>query len=278
MESIESSERLNVEHDEVYLVYREIDLKNQEQRLIQNSRWHQEVASMRETTEAAMASIETQNFTAQEFGNFLLRLGFVRVDEEHRGSGSSATISRSSTSLFQRLTSQSDDFSESFSIGDAGPNGGLIFWINDGDKSLPDALELAPVNWFDATTNEIDCPMKWCLDADDLHQVQMNSKKVGSGRENRDAIDDSDLFCAPQFQIEQFLDEDWMLPTIDELKLIYTNLHLRDLGALKGSQYWSSSVFVPPYVYSLNFESGEVMMSDATMALYIRPVREIWLS
>lgn len=118
--------------------------------------------------------------------------------------------------------------------------------------------------------------MKWCVDPDELEQVKMNSKSIGFARANRDAIDESDVFCAPQFQVENFLDDDWFLPTIDELELIYRNIHEQGLGDMRGSQYWSSSVFIPPYVYSLNFENGEVMMSSATMGLFVRPIREVW--
>jgi len=63
--------------------------------------------------------------------------------------------------------------------------------------------------------------MKWCVDPDDLEKEKMHSRSIGFALANRDAIDESEVFCAPQFQVENFLDDDWFLPSIDELELIY---------------------------------------------------------
>ena len=48
--------------------------------------------------------------------------------------------------------------------------------------------------------------------------------------------------------------DDWYLPTIDELKLIY--LHKGLIGGFKNSGYWSSSEYDSGSGFYINFDNG----------------------
>lgn len=120
--------------------------------------------------------------------------------------------------------------------------------------------------------------MIWCME-DDQQAFRKSSRDVGDCLVNRDQIENWDILCAPQIQAEQFLDDDWCLPTIGELMLMHKNLALRGLGDFQHSpsQYWTSSVLFSPYVVSYNFERGEEMLTMSDTSLYVRPVRLLTL-
>lgn len=167
-----------------------------------------------------------------------------------------------------------------YQIGQEGQAGGIVFWVNDSDRSLPQAMEAAPRGWYTGVRpwggeDGDDCQMIWSLEPEGLSEIQFNGKEVGKGPSNHQGIEESSVFCAPKFQVNSFMGDEWMLPTIDELQLMYENLHLQGLGHFDGEQYWSCSVFISPYVYSWNFERGEQMMSFHNMLFSLRPVRQI---
>ena len=168
----------------------------------------------------------------------------------------------------------------SFKIGEEGPGGGLVFWVNEGDRSMPRALEAAQRGWYTGSRpwggeEGDDCQMIWSHSQDGLDAITFGKKEIGSGGDNYDAIEKSEVFCAPIFQINSFMGGDWMLPTADELQMMYKNLHLEGLGDFDGEQYWSCTTFFVPYIYSLNFMDGEEMMSFHNMCFSLRPVRVI---
>lgn len=169
----------------------------------------------------------------------------------------------------------------SLEVGAEGPGGGLVFWSNLDDRSLPRALEAAPRGWYRGGTYPSggeagdDCRMIWSPTDDGLDSIRMNAKEVGKGKENLVGIGSSGVWHVPQLQIKSYLGADWMLPTIDELQLMYERLHLHGLGDFDGEQYWSCSTFSAQYIYSWNFVQGEQMMSFHDMCFSLRPVRQI---
>jgi len=51
--------------------------------------------------------------------------------------------------------------------------------------------------------------------------------------------------------------DDWFLPSMNELNLMYQNLRRVGLGGFSGSSYWSSSEFEPNYARSQHFDGGQ---------------------
>ena len=61
---------------------------------------------------------------------------------------------------------------------------------------------------------------------------------------------------------------DWYLPTIAELKILYTNLHIKGIGNFQDAEYWSSSA-----AYALSFKSGKASKSGTANSNYVRAIR-----
>ena len=125
-----------------------------------------------------------------------------------------------------------------YEIGDRGPAGGFIFYdkgsVSDGWRYL----EAAPANTeFNA---------EWGADGTDVPRIQTG---IGTGKANTQIIVNSLQQLGETERAAQRCvilniggKKDWFLPSIDELYLLYENLHLRGLGDFSTTSfYWSSS-------------------------------------
>lgn len=108
-ESLEVTDHFVVENSEQYQLYRDEDLKRVALELIQNSRWHQEVATMSQTNAEAMTSVKKEKFTPQQLSELLIQSGFSKISEDWR------------KSVFERIAVRAEPKSQAFSIGQNGP-------------------------------------------------------------------------------------------------------------------------------------------------------------
>lgn len=144
----------------------------------------------------------------------------------------------------------------SYNIGDTGPAGGLIFYV-DLDDTYPGwkYLEAAPVNWEDDDSDNIDPVYPWGgygMDCGDTFTT------IGSGKANTlaliDHTHDPTHTAALQIYYANGIDgerreiggfSDWFLPSKDELTAMYNNLYSQkpSLGDFSTTYlyYWSSS-------------------------------------
>ena len=53
--------------------------------------------------------------------------------------------------------------------------------------------------------------------------------------------------------------DDWYLPSVGELQLIYQNVHLANLGNFAGTAYWTSTQASATDAQTVNFSSGETL-------------------
>ena len=78
-------------------------------------------------------------------------------------------------------------------------------------------------------------------------------------------VADSDLQESGNWHdVQEFINEEhdnWRLPSIDELELMYEQLHLKGKGKFKQGQYWSGTEESPHHVFYINFKDG--LFSDA---------------
>jgi hypothetical protein len=76
-------------------------------------------------------------------------------------------------------------------------------------------------------------------------QVGANNKTIGGGKSNTEkvALASKDNQIASRLCNELILGgyDDWFLPSMDELNLMYTNLKISKIGKLSDALYWSSS-------------------------------------
>jgi hypothetical protein len=139
------------------------------------------------------------------------------------------------------------------SVGQRGQGGGWVFF----DKGNSDGgwryLEAAPT---DQSSNTI-----WgCYD----RKIVGTQSIVGSGKNNTEilvalACNDT-VISAPQLSNNLELGEqnDWFLPSIDEFKLMFLNLHLNNQGNFSETHYWSSSGnAASPWSFIFNYGIAE---------------------
>ncbi len=150
--------------------------------------------------------------------------------------------------------SETDDDNETnseegeYEIGDTGPAGGIIFYVDENDVYNWSYLEAAP--------KDTEWQVEWADPSGYSVGVEAQDTSIGAGASNTVAIieahDDivelSEGYAAKKCDTltvnnnsESF--EDWFLPSKDELNQMYVNLQDLDgsIGNFETWQYWSST-------------------------------------
>lgn len=181
-----------------------------------------------------------------------------------------------------------------YDVGDTGPSGGIIFYVDRTRTEGSQYFEAACVGWSDEVcggNDAIDPKAEWgCFESP---IIGADGTAIGTGEENTvDIMRDcptpgiaariaGDLVLGGQ--------TDWFLPSRDELNAICKwaygdtvntvcningsgNLTLTYGGFASGS-YWSSSEFDTSIAWSQYFVSGGQSDSDTDGERYVRPVR-----
>jgi uncharacterized repeat protein (TIGR02543 family) len=133
-----------------------------------------------------------------------------------------------------------------YPIGGAGPAGGLVFYdkgfYSDGWRYM----EAAPEDYHDKLKSDIE------LTGHDT------GSSVGAGEENTYLLanlrspSEAATICYNAV-VGGF--DDWFLPSLDELHLMFANLYLAGLGNFQSFQYWSST-YKAPNKYLIDFDRG----------------------
>ncbi len=120
---------------------------------------------------------------------------------------------------------------------------GVIFYIDVNDEHIEiEGLVAAYKNQGDGA--EWGC---WGIDIDNLNNVSMLSSgllrgaAIGDGQANTTAILKGCSTNGIAAMLCRDLGERWFLPSIGELQLMESNLHLKDLGDFSSDAYWSST-------------------------------------
>jgi hypothetical protein len=128
-----------------------------------------------------------------------------------------------------------------YNIGDTGPAGGFIFYVNpnyesDGWKYLEAATSDFSgdrngyyILWYNGTN------IKTGAREDAIGTGMSNTQKIIN-------IQGEGIYAAKLCSdLTQGGYSDWFMPSIDELNLLYENLYLKGIGGFKPEKYWSSS-------------------------------------
>jgi hypothetical protein len=183
-----------------------------------------------------------------------------------------------------------------YKIGDVGPSGGLIFFVDtlsqfDGFTYL----EAAPVDLPSAAwaTNSMGCfditnAATSCLEASIYESLQadssrINAAKIGQGSINTTLIKtrmssggpvDYTKFAAGLADAYAYgTATDWYLPSINELGLLQTNLRAKGLGNFQDTYYWSSTEFGPGNGWLVLFGDGYFSNAFKFHTFAVRPIR-----
>lgn len=178
------------------------------------------------------------------------------------------------------LTSDAD-FVSSYEIGDLGPSGGNIFYIDEFSEHKDfDYLESAPASCEGAD-------LAWALDANDLSAglevvTDWKAKSIGQGLSNSKAL----LEVANGFQNVEtatgYTDaltcgghSDWFVPATSELELMYQNLAKQGIGNFTAGYYWSSSAYEYGRAWNQPFSEGEAFDGNKDGKFAVRPIRAL---
>ena len=176
-----------------------------------------------------------------------------------------------------------------YKIGDTGPGGGIIFFVDYNDiYTGVNYLEAAPVGWGNAiTVNQgvtgettgsatVDPLMKWCSDTSTLLNLNLwTHSGVGKGATNTSTADTTCAGGAIQAAADYAggSNTDWFLPSIGEAVLMYTNMRPLGVGGFVADYYWSSAENVASTAWGQDFHYGFQDYINKTSAYYVRPVR-----
>ena len=154
----------------------------------------------------------------------------------------------------------------SYSFGDTGPAGGLIFYDQGSFINGWRYLEAAPSDQSSAA--HWGCANTLINGAD--------GTAIGSGAQN---TIDILAGCSTAGIAARLCDQlvlngysDWFLPSLGELNQMYWNLKVKGLGGFANKWYWSSSEFSEGYVWHQNFSDG-LQDQSGSKEVFPYPVR-----
>lgn len=155
-----------------------------------------------------------------------------------------------------------------YKVGDTGPGGGLIFFV-DTSNQYPSFmyLEAAPVDLKDTYI--------WCSDSS--HAIvglsEPTGVPIGRGLANTNAMLTACSSGAANAAHEYSGGgkSDWFLPSREELMAMYTNMHAS--STFVPTDYWSSSQNSDVFAMTVNFGSGNWFSIDKSFSHHVRPIR-----
>lgn len=187
---------------------------------------------------------------------------------------------------------------KTYDIGDTGPGGGYVYYDRTEDTTWNGEgwryLEAAPASW-NGSSGDPQISFGYHRDSPDGSNTSVGgtSIEIGSGKANTDALvaamgdeaysklsgGDKVLYAAKiaKDYTGGGLD-DWFLPSLDELVLMYANLHyIADEYGFGDISYWSSSEENENSVYCQYFDDEPLDLyprsSSRNQDLLIRPAR-----
>jgi hypothetical protein len=189
-----------------------------------------------------------------------------------------ATITEKTSAAENTNTAETTAAASDYNIGEKGPAGGLIFYVNpnyesDGWKYL----EAAPSD-FPGSNN--DYHIQW-----DYRDYRNNPSTgaietvIGTGKANTQKIVNiqSEGNYAAKLCDDLTLNgyNDWFMPSKDELNLMFENLNLKNLGSFASEGYWSSSEYDRSNAWDQHFGSDGHGRSDDNDKVNGRRVRAV---
>jgi hypothetical protein len=197
---------------------------------------------------------------------------FLGWNTEAGGGGISYTMGDVLVMGDTDLTLYAQWHSAYFALGDSGPAGGWIFYLNpdyatDGWRYL----EAAPSGWDGGGADQ-----SYAWSADITHYANSSATAIGSGKANTRAIvtllsNLSETGRAAQVCADFTLGgcSDWFLPSEYELDEMYT----QSVAGLSSGNYWSSSEHGNDSASRINMASGTQSWDTKDKSYLVRAIR-----
>jgi hypothetical protein len=126
---------------------------------------------------------------------------------------------------------------KTYKIGEAGPAGGFVFYDKGNDEGGWRYLEAAPAS--------TEFKGVWAVNGGGVSGTKI---EPGTGKQNTKLIVDFTLATGQNMPAARYCDrlsyggcDDWYLPSMRELGLMFLNLKDAGIGGFSGDWYWSSS-------------------------------------
>lgn len=183
-----------------------------------------------------------------------------------------------------------------YKVGDVGPGGGLIFFVDtlskfDGFTYLEAApTDISAAAWassvagcFDSSNVATSCLVGSVYSVSQADSSRIDAAKIGQGspntalirtRNSSGASVDDTVFAAGLADAYVYGGTtDWYLPSINELAQMHTNLKVRGLGNFQDTYYWSSTEFGTSSAWYILFGPGYFSNISKSFTFSIRPIR-----
>jgi hypothetical protein len=157
-----------------------------------------------------------------------------------------------------------------YTIGDAGPAGGWIFY----DKGISSDgwryLEAAPASteWWDKQWGSYETLIGGT--GTDIGAGKSNTNIIVTWLNSHSETDRAAQLCDALLYGSYY---DWFLPSKDELNLMHENLYLEGVGGFADYYYWSSSEGNADFAWSQYFGNGYQYGSSKDSSFRVRAVR-----
>lgn len=164
-----------------------------------------------------------------------------------------------------------------YELGDQGPAGGYICYIDTDQTYGWQYLEAAPIDWKVAGSSE-EHSSDW---ASDLTRLVTTTNSIDSGQENTDKIVAADYNSSAAEDCSDAVVngyDDWFLPSRVQIKTMYDNLYDRTdpIGSFVEGGYWTSEQVDQhrddAYYFVFDSASSEAY-SSIDIPRYVRPMR-----
>ena len=197
--------------------------------------------------------------------------GLITVTGVAPGTSSTATITTTRTGYTGGTATVEGAL---YNVGQAGPGGGIIFYV--------DMTRAVGSRYFEAAPVVAQVQRTWATGANQTALVTgADGKTIGTGEKNTEdivnqlgnvAATSAAVYCSDLVFGGQ---SDWFLPSQDELNQMYTNLHSASppLGGFSSGYYWSSSELLAGTAWTQDFDDGYQSYFDKYDSAYVRPVR-----
>ena len=164
-----------------------------------------------------------------------------------------------------------------YSVGDRGPAGGWIFYVDSADSYDFTYLEAAPQRLeLDDGTNVLH---QWASSYGGAYSIGGTGEGIGTGEANTQLVANSLTNDGQSNRaVHRVLDFDlegcgWFLPSKNELNAIYINLVQPDIADVPGGFYWTSSEGGVDQVWAQSMSFGTQQAQLKGTANSVWPVR-----
>lgn len=172
--------------------------------------------------------------------------------------------------------------SKTYAVGDVGPAGGIIFYDKGSFSDGWQYLECAPKSTEKTCQFGLSDTTIGTINGTENKYEKETLDGIGKGKANSTTIAAALNTNKESSRAAQICEDltfggysDWFLPSGQELKLMYTNLHSMNLGEFANSYYWQSYIrnIVNTCCPSVDFSTGKTMLMKKYNNFKVRAIR-----